>query len=140
MPHFAKNHVQINRKNRKPPANEMVTTRLYLDARATDEGEAAPLKIGISKNGSTSYLPLGIRILPSQWDRMRGKIKDHPNRVMLNSHAATIKQQVDMLLMQLSEEGKLAGLTATQVKHLIQDELSPECEKKNLFRLIRHFE
>lgn len=50
-----------------------ITTNLFLDARASKGKEETefPIKITITKSGSTAYLPTGIKVLPSQWKDRR---------------------------------------------------------------------
>ena len=114
----------------------MATTKLYLDTRATKWGEPAPLKVSITKAGVAAYLPLGVRILPSQWDKEHGKVKDCQNKVAINAFIQTQKQKIDNLLLQLTAEGKLSKMSAVQIKNVIQDILNPKSEDGSLF-LIR---
>ena len=111
----------------------MATTNFYLDARAVKRGEPAPLKVSITKNGRTSYLSLDIRILPSQWDRDKCKVKDHPNKNALNSYIQSRKQTIDSMLMKLTAEGELVRKSAVQIKHIIAERLSPEYQSGTMF-------
>ena len=104
----------------------MATTKLYLDTRATKRGEAAPLKVSITKHGAAAYIPIGIRILPSQWDKVHCRVIDNPNKVALNSFINTQKQKIDNLLLQLTSEGRLTKMTAVQIKNTIMDILDPK--------------
>lgn len=114
----------------------MATTKLYLDTRATKRGEPAPLKVRITKHGQGAFIPIDLRILPSQWDAEHGRVKDNPNKVTLNSYIQTQKQKIDNLLLQLTADGELTKLTAVQIKNIIADRLNPKSEDGSLF-LIR---
>lgn len=111
----------------------MATTKLYLDTRAVKRGEAAPLKVSITKHGVAAYIPLHIKILPGQWDKRLGKVKDNPNKVALNSYIQTEKQKIDNLLLKLTAEGKLTRMTAVQIKNELCEILYPKVENGSLF-------
>lgn len=111
----------------------MATTKLYLDTRAIKHGEAAPLKVRITKHGVAAFISLDLRVLPSQWDKEHGRIKDNPNKVALNAYIQTQKQKIDNLLFQLTSEGKLTKMTSLQIKNLIVDLLNPKAEDGSLF-------
>lgn len=111
----------------------MATTKLYLDTRSTKRGEAAPLKVKITKHGQGAFIPLDLRIFPSQWDAEHGRVKDNPNKVALNSYIQNQKQKIDNLLLQLTADGELTKLTAVQIKNVIADRLNPKYEDDSLF-------
>lgn len=111
----------------------MATTKLYLDTRAVKRGEPAPLKVSITKHGKASYISLGVKIFPSQWDKEHGKVKDNTNKVALNSFIQMQKQKIDNLLMRLTTEGKLHKMSSVQIKNMMQECLDPESESKALF-------
>ena len=102
----------------------MATTKLYLDTRATKRGETAPLKLRITKNGEAGFIPLHIRVLPSQWDKEHGKIKDNPNKTSINAYIQSQKQRIDNILLKLTSEGRLANMSAVQIKNLILELLN----------------
>ncbi len=112
---------------------KMATTKLYLDTRAIKRGEAAPLKIRITKNGKAGFIPLHIKIFPSHWDKEHGRVKDHPNKTALNSYIFNQKQKVDNILLTLTAEGRLAKMSAVQIKNIIQETLNPKDENGTLF-------
>lgn len=111
----------------------MITTRYYLDGRHKEAGQLHPLKLCIGKKGATAYIPIGVQLLPSQWDSDRQKVVDHPNRRLLNTFLESRKTEVDNLIMSLTSEGRLAGLTAVQVKNLIVGIIDPDADTANLF-------
>lgn len=111
----------------------MTTTKMYLDIRSRNANGECPLKITITKHGKTAQYPLGIRLLPSQWDNMKQRVKEHPNKARLNNYIYTRKNQFDNLLLSLVQSGALAQLTATQIKNKISFLLSPDNMDKTLF-------
>ena len=111
----------------------MATTKLYLDTRATKRGEAAPLKVKITKHGQGAFIPLDLRIFPGQWDKEHGKVKDNPNKTALNAYIQTQKQKIDNILLQLTADGSLAKMSAVQIKNTILDMLNPKDEDGSLF-------
>lgn len=103
----------------------MVTTKLYLDARYAKPGAAAPLKVAVTKKGSTAYIPLGVSLLPSQWDKAALKVVGHPRRQFLNSYIARRKVEIDEAVMALAAAGRLGG-SVSEVRRRLLDALSPE--------------
>lgn len=111
----------------------MATTKLYLDTRAVKHGEPAPLTVSIIRNGVAAYIPLHIRILPSQWDKKVGRVKDNPNKTAINSYIQTQKQKIDNILMRFTADGCLTGLTAIQIRNIIKEQLNPKADDGSLF-------
>ena len=111
----------------------MATTKLYLDTRAVSDGDPAPLKIAITKHGRTALYPVGIRLLASQWDNKRQVILNHPNKLRLNNFVRNRKTEFDNHLMQLTDAGELAKMTATDIKNLISGIIDPDPERADLF-------
>lgn len=113
----------------------MATTRLYLDVRGIEPSKQAPLKLMVNKNGKTALIHLNVYILPSQWDKRAGKVIGHPNKQFLNTYIGNRKQTIDNLLLKLIESGKLAGLSMSEIKQLISEELSPSSKDRDESKL-----
>ena len=111
----------------------MATVHLYLDKRSVKRGNEAPLKIGINKQGSSAYISLNVRIYPTQWDAEKERIKDHPNKKALQSYIDTQRNKVSNIIMDLTKEGKLTKLTATQIKNKVLEVLEPSVASSNSF-------
>ena len=111
----------------------MATTKLYLDARKVKRGEPAPLTVSITKHGVAAYIPLHIKILPSQWDSKLCKVKDNPNKTALNAYIQMQKQKIDSILLQMTAEGELTKLTAIQIRNAIKERLDPKSGDGSLF-------
>lgn len=111
----------------------MITTAFYLDTRAVCKGAEAPLKIAITRKGSTAYIPLGVSLLPSHWDKTAKKVKNHPRRVFLNTFIAQKKLEVDEIVLGMMKSGGYARMTVTQIKNKIVDILKHEDEPVETF-------
>lgn len=110
----------------------MATVHLYLDKRHLRGGEAQ-IKVGINKKGSSAYLPLGIWILPSQWDSVKERVKDNKSKNTINSFIQSRKLDIQRNLMELTSAGKLTKMTATQIKNVLAEIIEPSETGKNLF-------
>lgn len=111
----------------------MTTTRYYLDRRHKESNKPQPLKLCICKKGSTAYIPVDVQLLPSQWSSSKQKVIDHPRKRDINTYLESRKSEVDTLLMTMTSSGKLAGLSAVQIKNIIAEHLDPKSERANLF-------
>jgi integrase len=111
----------------------MTTTRYYLDRRHKDTGKPMPLKLCITKKGLTAYIPVDVTLLPSQWNSDKQKVVDHPRRQAINAYLESRKADIDNLIMSLTGAGKLAGLSAVQIKNVILEHIDPDADKANLF-------
>lgn len=107
----------------------MITTKFYLDCRASAKGKPSPLKLAVNKNGSSAYLSLNIKLTSDQWNKQVGKIVNHPQKTMLNTFITQRKLEVDAIIIDLMTKGKCKGLTATDVKNLIAQVLDPDPDK-----------
>lgn len=62
----------------------MARVKFYLDIRGVKAGNSAPLKIKITSKGIAGYIPLDIRLSPSQWNDRKERILAHPQEKTLN--------------------------------------------------------
>lgn len=111
----------------------MITTRIYLDTRAGNAQTASPLKLCLVRQGKAAYIKLDVRILPSQWDRTKQRIIDHPNKRFLNSYIETRKTEIDNTIKELTLKGKLKNLTITQIKNAVLEIIDPKVDGSKLF-------
>jgi len=103
-----------------------MTTKLYLDTRATAPGAPAPMKIAINHHGQTALHGIGIRISPDQWDAKTGKVIRHPQKQLLNTILTSRKSEWDMTLLMLRETGEAKGKTARELKMLALEKIDPD--------------
>lgn len=102
----------------------MITTRLYLDARALSSRDSeAPIKIQVNRNGDTALLSTGMKVLPSQWDKATLQIVRHPAKGVLNNRLLKMKLRVDDIISEMVLSGEVVDLTATEVKNAVQERL-----------------
>lgn len=110
----------------------MVTTRYYLDCRNKEAGKPMPLKLCIVKKGASAYIPVGITLLPSQWNSSEQKVVGHPSKQTINTYLGNRKTEIDNLILSLTAEGKLAGLSAVQIKNVIVERIDPDADASSL--------
>lgn len=110
-----------------------VTIHIYLDKRSSKRGDEAPLKIGINKQGSSAYINLGVKILPTQWDTSKERIKNRPDKANLQSYIDTQKSTVSNIVLELLKKGELTNLTATQIKNKVVEIMEPTAVTANGF-------
>ena len=111
----------------------MVTIRIYHDKRAVCSVEPAPLKVSFTKKGDYALLPLGVKVLPSQWDARAQKVVGHPNKEAMNAFLRNRLTVIQNLVFSLTSSGELAKLSATQVKNKVAGLLEPEVVRGDLF-------
>lgn len=110
-----------------------VTIHIYLDKRSAKRGDEAPLKIGINKQGSSAYINLGVKVLPSQWDSSKERIKNRPDKASLQSYIDTQKSTASNIVLELLKKGELTKLTATQIKNKVVEIMEPTAATANSF-------
>ena len=63
----------------------MVTIKLYLDTRYSTDGSPTPLKVVFTHKRTTALSPLGVKLLPSQWDAKKQCVINHPQKEQINA-------------------------------------------------------
>lgn len=111
----------------------MVTIKLYLDTRYSTDGSPTPLKVVFTHKRTTALLPLGVKLLPSQWDAKKQCVINHPQKEQINAFLLERRATISNILMRMTSEGELLGLSVTEVKNKVMDELSPKSDKSILF-------
>ena len=97
-----------------------ITVNLYLDnrfAKRTNQPEEleVPIKITITKDGATAYLPTGLKILPSQWKERH--IIGRKDKARLNDYLDSFKSRVRVLIREGLEEERYQFMCATEIKN-----------------------
>lgn len=110
-----------------------VTIHIYLDKRSSKRGDEAPLKIGINKQGSSAYINLGVKVLPTQWDSSKERIKNRPDKASLQSYIDTQKSTASNIVLELLKKGELTKFTATQIKNKVVEIMEPTAATANSF-------
>lgn len=113
----------------------MVTTKLYLDTRASKLN--APLKIYVTKKGKSAFLNTGIKIHADQWDKKRLCVVNHSGAKGLNLLITQKKLAVDMALANMDTHGMTALQIRDELKHALYDD--EEDESGNFYRAFVKF-
>ena len=108
----------------------MASTRIFLDDRRTKPGKPSVLKIAIAHRHKTVYVSLNSKIFTHQWDCKKLKVINHPEQMKLNVYISGVKQKVDYGILSLVSEGKIASMTAVDIKKHIDQLIHPEKAKK----------
>ena len=111
----------------------MITTKLWLDTRSPNAEMTFPLKLCLTKHGKATYISMNVKLFPEQWDKIKLKVIDHPNKKHLNSYLENRKTEIDNTLRELAIAGRLKNLTIIQVKNLLLDTIDPKVDESNLF-------
>lgn len=111
----------------------MATTKLYLDCRATRSNGTVPLKVTITNKTQSSHIGLDVFITPAQWDKLSGRIVNHPNKSFLNTYITRRKLDIETELLKLSATGQLSQLGITEIRNRILQALNPCESKKHTF-------
>ncbi|MEQ9404323.1 MAG: site-specific integrase [Cyclobacteriaceae bacterium] len=100
------------------------TVKLLLDKRRSKQDGTYPLIMRIIHNRKSANLPLGYSIKPNEWDTNNERLKTNSNLVdnttRFNNNLQKDKSKAFDLISRLHDENRLNGLSATQLKGLIQ--------------------
>lgn len=111
-------------------------TKFYLDKR--EKGKALtldsgvereyPIKIAINHGGSSSYIATGVSVKEGNWVSKpgSGQIVGTPRAARLNIVLSEKKLAVDKTIEELRDKGELHGVTAHQIKTLVEKKLEVE--------------
>ena len=88
----------------------MVTIKLYLDTRYSTDGSPTPLKVVFTHKRATALLPLGVKLLPSQWDAKKQSVINHPQKEQINAFLLERRATISNILMRMTSDGELLGL------------------------------
>ena len=100
----------------------MISIHYYLDTRRA--GEEYPLKLIVSKRMRNGMLSTGISLPADSWDARAQKVVRHPRAKVLNAHLARLKTQAEDFINPLLYAGKLADMTAPEIKALLDEHLN----------------
>lgn len=90
------------------------------------------LKIAIGHKNKTSYISLDARLLPNQWDSLRGKVLNHPEKQVISAYIYEVKQAVDSIIIDLTREGRLKEMSANDIRDYVVAELNPEKKEEKV--------
>ena len=106
----------------------MATARLYLDKRAS-VGLTAPVKVLITHNRKSVFLPLGVKAPIEKWDSQMLCLKGKENR-NLQLLIMQKKVEIDEALLNIIRRGIPTDMTAFKLREMILKEISPQNESE----------
>lgn len=102
----------------------MATVRIYLDTRAAKG--SAPLKLAVNHKSKSSYIPLGVKISPKQWEKASQRVINHPDGKRVNCTIQGWRNRAERVILGLADEGVLYSLSAEQIRDRVWSVLDPE--------------
>ena len=109
----------------------MATTKFFLDTRRTKPGSSSVLKVVITNCNTRSYVSLDAKLLPEQWDADHSRVINHPDEQRLNLYISRVQHHVNRIILFLTEDGRVQGMTANEIRDEIERRLNPDkVEKK----------
>ena len=119
----------------------MATTKLILDARKVKPGKPLFLRLVINNRNTRAYITLDAKLFPNQWDKEHLRVINHPLEKPLNLYIMKVMQHVESTVYHLTEDGRIKGMFANDIKEEIERKINPEKvekkkkeeERKNLF-------
>lgn len=113
-----------------------MTTKFYLDQRATKKGAPAPLKLAINHKGKNAFIGTGIKLTSDQWDANKQRIINHPAKNALNNKLALFKVDVDNRIDTYAETVNMHRISACEVRIMLT---SKDNGKPQLLMYYRNF-
>lgn len=111
----------------------MIRVHYYLDTRGVSADGLASVKFDFSSKSAHAMFPVGVRVLASQWDAKAQKVHGTMSDVATNLFLLQQMTRVTEIIMKLTNDGELAGLSIVEVKNRVASELRPDAITKNLF-------
>ncbi len=108
----------------------MVKLKFYLDKRNKKRGDYSPLKLALRNNNTSAFVNTGIELMPSQWDERLEKVIIHPRRALYNAHIEQMKLDAKEKILELMRNGKLEGMSASDIKKHISNTCEGNQEEK----------
>lgn len=110
-----------------------ISINLYLDRRGANHqvnslsgsekrnDKEYPIKISITKDGSTSYLPTGIFVSSGNWKNY--KVTGRPDKVILNTLLEKKKSSVMSVIFEGRTSGRYSNMSVTEIKNDVATKL-----------------
>ncbi len=94
----------------------MATFKYYLDKRKISADGLFPLRLCINHKGGTAFVSLGIRLGIEQWDGIRQRIVNKPDRLQLNGILMQKLADFQRNLMALSMKRRISSMSAVALR------------------------
>lgn len=108
----------------------MTKTYYYLDTRRTDKKGYSQIKIGISKNRKTVFIPTGVWVSPENWDQKNEMVFGHQQAKTDNALLSSVMNEVTSVISDLRLSGKIKEMQSTDIKNSIIEVMFPEKARK----------
>ena len=106
----------------------MATLNYYLDRRSIKKDGTSPLKIMVNTKQNNFMLPMGIDLLPSQWNVDKGIVVKHTRKAFLNSYLTEMLVKGEEILM-TEQKKQGSALSKIQIKDLMSS-LFCDCKQQ----------
>jgi hypothetical protein len=110
----------------------MTKIRFYHDTRRVKPGNPCWIKLAIVHDYAQAFLTTDVKLLPDQWDESKSRVVNHPDKLLLTAYLNKIRYKVDNIILQLTNEGVIKSMTATEIKDFIKEDLDPEAKKRKV--------
>ena len=99
----------------------MATVTPVLRASKKDKRGRCPIWLRISDRDRTQFVSLGVKVLPSQWNKRQARVrKGHPNADLINKLISKKLVEAETEILRLKIEDTYA--TASEIKKVITRE------------------
>lgn len=117
----------------------MATLKLYLNKNKRKEDGSCSIRIAVNHHGSSSYISLSQSVKPAEWDARTGKVKNRPDKNMLNDYLQNRLYHYNELLRKvMAAQDYRNNWSATELKNRIVALDTPEEEQVVLFSVWYH--
>ena len=107
----------------------MAKISLYHDTRSGKN--EFPIKLRISHKKEATYIGLGIKVAPHEWDEATNAVVGHKKAKTYNSIILAMMGKTESILANLKLSGKLNKYSASQLKEIIENDGEIVEEKKS---------
>jgi site-specific recombinase XerD len=111
----------------------MIKFNTYLDFRGRSEDDFGTIKITVSRNGSTAYIPTPIRLKKRNWNPRTHLVGNIEDRDKINALILREQTKVTDAYLILNSDNSLSAISALKVKDKIVDYLYPKDKRKGTF-------
>ena len=112
----------------------MASISLYLDTRYKRPDEKFAIKIKVSLRNKRGFLiNTTLRVEASQWDKVRGKVINHPRKNEYNSRISYKVTQVEIAVLDLEQSGEIYRLQPADIKLKVEEAMGRVSSPNNSF-------
>lgn len=120
-----------------------ISINLYLDNRSAKKSEISdeqefPVKLTITKDRSTAYLPTGVKVMSDQWKNR--KVTGRKDKARLNDFLESFKSRVKKLVYEGLDNRSYYEMTATDIKNDILARLGKDDERDKSAKFLEIFD